>query len=82
MDISVTFVPYDRWPSNSPDLNPLDYGIWNELVQAMNWKRVRSKATLIRELKLAVKKIPVQTILHSVESLPVRLRLILQNKGD
>jgi transposase len=76
------FVPYDRWPPNSPDLNPLDYSIWNELVQTMNWERVRTKATLIRELKLAVKKIPVETVLHSIEKFPVRLRLILKNKGD
>ena len=54
----AAFMAYDRWSSNSRDLNPLDCSIWNELVQAMSWKRVRSKATLIRELKLPVKKNP------------------------
>jgi hypothetical protein len=53
------FVPHYRWFPDSPDLNPLDYSIWNELVQAMNWEHVQTKATLIQELKLAVKKIPV-----------------------
>lgn len=33
----------DRWPPNSPDLNPLDYSVWNEFVQAMNWKKITSK---------------------------------------
>ena len=22
------FIPKDRWPANSPDLNPLDYAVW------------------------------------------------------
>ncbi|CAF1634506.1 unnamed protein product, partial [Didymodactylos carnosus] len=49
-------IPTDRWAPNSPDLNPLDYSIWNELVQAMNYEHVTTKATLIEELKRAVKK--------------------------
>jgi len=81
-DNMPAFVPHDRWSPNSPDLNPLDYSIWNEFVQAMNWEHVRTKATLIQELKLAVKKIPVQNVLHSVEKFTVRLRLILKTKGD
>ncbi|CAF3861205.1 unnamed protein product, partial [Rotaria magnacalcarata] len=32
-----SFILKDRWPANSPDLNPLGYCIWNELVQAMDW---------------------------------------------
>ena len=28
---------------NSPDLNPFDYCIWNEFVQAINWKNVTWK---------------------------------------
>ena len=51
------FLPYDRWPANSPDLNPLDYSIWNELAQNMDWGQNSTKSTLVRELKLAVKKI-------------------------
>ncbi|CAF1182692.1 unnamed protein product, partial [Didymodactylos carnosus] len=50
-------IPTDRWAPNSPDLNPLDYSIWNELVQAMNYEHVTTKATLIEELKRAVKKV-------------------------
>ncbi|CAF4141363.1 unnamed protein product, partial [Rotaria magnacalcarata] len=32
-----SFILKDRWPTNSPDLNPLGYCIWNELVQAIDW---------------------------------------------
>ncbi|CAF4691140.1 unnamed protein product [Rotaria socialis] len=52
-----TFIDEDHWPPNSPDLNPLDYCIWDEFVGHINWNNVQSKVTLIRELKRAVKKI-------------------------
>ncbi|CAF4593564.1 unnamed protein product, partial [Rotaria magnacalcarata] len=25
------FIPKEKWPPNSPELNPLDYSIWNEI---------------------------------------------------
>ena len=55
-DNFLSFIDKDHWPPNSPDLNPLDYCIWNEFAQCLNWKKVSSKATLIDELKCAVKK--------------------------
>ncbi len=57
-------------------LNPLDYSIWNDFVQPMNEEYVRTKATLIRERKLAVKKIPVENVLYSMEKFTVQLRPI------
>jgi hypothetical protein len=30
----------DNWPPNSSDLSRLDYCIWNEFVQSMNWDKV------------------------------------------
>ena len=76
------FLPYDRWPANSPDLNHLDYSIWNELVQNMDWGRISTKSTLVRELKLAVKKKSIEFLLHSIDNFTLRLRQILTNKGD
>ena len=31
-----SFIDKDVWPANSPDLNPLDYYIWDEFTQAIN----------------------------------------------
>ena len=47
----------DHWPPNSPDLNPLDYSIWDEFVKIIDWNKVKSKATLIQQLKSSSKKI-------------------------
>ena len=63
-----SFIDKDHWPPNSPDLNPLDYCIWDEFAQCVNWKKVTSKATLIDELKRAVKKIRQDVVLQSCSS--------------
>ncbi|CAF2116352.1 unnamed protein product [Rotaria magnacalcarata] len=31
-----SFIDKDCWPPNSPDLNPLDYSIWDELANAID----------------------------------------------
>jgi hypothetical protein len=76
------FIPKDRWPPNSLDLSPLDYSLWNELAEAMNWNQVTTKETLINELKHAVKKFHKEKVLHSVLDFTIRLRLIQRNGGD
>jgi hypothetical protein len=76
-----SFISKDRWPPNSPDLNPLDYCIWNELVQAMDWDRVKTKQTLIEELKRSVKKIKQKIVLESCNDFSKRLYRLLRNDG-
>ena len=51
------FMSKDRWPPNSPDLCPLDYGLWNELAESMDWHNIQTKANLIQEIKRSVKTI-------------------------
>lgn len=76
-----SFIDKDHWPPNSPDLNPLDYCIWNELVNAMDWCKISSKDTLIQEIKKGVKKISKDVILKSCDSWTKRLNCILKNDG-
>ena len=38
-----SFIDKYRWPSNSTDLNPLHYSIWEQFVQQMNWNKMQSK---------------------------------------
>ena len=60
-----SFIDKDTWPANSPDLNPLDYCIWDEFAQAINWDKVTSKSSLIVELKRGVKKIHLDAVRES-----------------
>ena len=76
-----SFIPKDRWPANSPDLNPLNYCIWNELVEAMDWSRIKTKLTLIEELKRSIKKVKPETVLESCNDFCKRLYRLLQNDG-
>ena len=52
--------------ANSPDLNPLDYSIWNELAHEVNWDTVTSKTTLISELKPAVRKVSPDVVFEKL----------------
>ena len=76
-----SFIDKDRWPPNSPDLNPLDYSIWHEFGQQINWIKVQSKKTLIQELKLAVKRIRESVVLESCQSWTNRLYRLSKNNG-
>ena len=38
-----SFIDRDHWPLNSPDLNPLDYCIWDKLTHQVNWNTITSK---------------------------------------
>ena len=76
------FLEKADWPANSPDLNPLDYSIWNEIVQGMKWDRVTSKSTLKSQIQLAVKRIRHRVILDSCTNFYTRVRQLACSKGD
>ena len=77
-----SFIGKDHWPPNSPDLNPLDYSIWDEFVKVIDWNKVRSKATLIQHLKSSLKKIRESVIVESCTSWTNRLYRMSQNDGN
>ncbi|CAF2023986.1 unnamed protein product, partial [Rotaria magnacalcarata] len=72
----------DCWPPNSPDLNPLDYSIWDELANAIDWNKVKSKSTLIQQLNSSVKKIRESVVFESCASWTNRLHRVYQNNGN
>ena len=76
------FIAKERWPPNSPDLNPLDYSIWTELVQAINWVKVVSKSTTVKQLQLAVKKIRQDVVLDRCDVWYSRVRSLTKTNGD
>ena len=77
-----SFIDKDHWSPNSPDLNPLDYCVWNEIAQVIKWNTVTSKKTLIVPLKRAVKKISNDVIFESCLSWTNRLYRMFHDKGN
>ena len=75
------FIPKSLWPPNSPDLNPLDFCVWNELVHAMDWRRIVSQATLIREIRRGCGKLKCETVLRSCQSWRKRVLAVLRSDG-
>ena len=41
----------DYEPSNQPDLNSLDYCVWDQFMKVIKWNEVTFKIILIQELK-------------------------------
>ena len=77
-----SFIDTYTWPANSPDLNPLDYCIWDEFVQPINWDKVTSKSSLIAKLKRGVKKIRLGVVRKSCSVWMNRLYCMTQNDGN
>ncbi|CAF2069871.1 unnamed protein product [Rotaria magnacalcarata] len=77
-----SFIDKDHWPPNSPDLNPLDYCIWNEFAQLVKWDTVTSKTTLITALKRAVREISQDVVEKNYASWTNRLHRLSQDKGN
>ena len=64
---------------NSPDLNPLDYCIWDEFAQAINWDNVTLKNS---EVKRGVKKIRLYVVRESCSVWTNRLYRMIENDGN
>jgi len=76
------FFDKSTWPANSPDLNPMDYSIWDEFAQAINWEKATSKTTLIAEVKRGVNKIRPDVVRESCSIWTNRLYRMSKNDGN
>jgi len=67
------------WPAQSPDLNPIEH-LWDELE-----RRLRARPSRQHHLTNALleewSKIPINTPLNLVESLPRRVEAVIAAKG-
>jgi hypothetical protein len=70
-----------EWPATSPDLNPLDYSIWNELKRRACVKKHETVEALKRSLQRAWNQIPQEMIDRAVDDFPNRLRKCIQANG-
>ena len=76
------FISKKLWPLNSSDLCPLDYSLWNELAQCMNWNQIRAKIMLIEGIKRFITKVGRKRLLNSILNFTIRLREIKRNGGN
>lgn len=78
------FIAKSEWPPNSPDLNPLDYHVWDALSEAV-YRQRREKFETIAELKAAIvaawEEVSLTTIKKSILQWKPRLRAVVQADG-
>lgn len=73
-------VPIEDWPSQSPDLNPIE-NLWSQL----NWQLRDRKCSNLNQLFEALQdgwnKLPVNYLIKLADSMPSRLNAVIDNKG-
>ncbi|MCJ8736326.1 hypothetical protein PDJAM_G00258380 [Pangasius djambal] len=70
------------WPAQSPDLNPIEH-LWDELERRLRARpsRPTSVCYLTNALLEEWSKIPINTLLNLVDSLPRRVEAVIAAKG-
>lgn len=69
------------WPSNSPDLNPIE-NVWSYMKSQIRGKSFRSAAALERKIKTIWKHLSPEYAQSLVNSMSDRLNAVLRNDGD
>ena len=68
------------WPSQSPDLNPIEH-LWEVLERQMKGRKPSNKDALFAKIKEEWSKIPLDVLVNLVDSMPRRCAAVTQSKG-
>lgn len=68
------------WPAQSPDLNPIEH-LWQVLKREVRRHKPKNSAEKFRILQEAWEKIPSETLLNLVHSMPRRCQAVLHANG-
>ena len=74
-------LPPDHWPPSSPDLNPLDYGMWSVLKQKVYREKNHTLEQLKRRIKTCWEEINQDTIDSTIDRFRMRVHKMLEAKG-
>lgn len=77
----IDFIRHEDWPSSSPDLNPLDYKIWQYLEEKVCSKSHRNLESLKSSLVIAVAEMDMDVVRTAIDDWPRRLKTCVQNRG-
>ena len=69
-----------EWPSQSPDLNPIE-NLWSILEDRSKKRKVNTKEELIQELRKEWNSLSEDLLLKLSDSMPRRIQAVLAVKG-
>ena len=78
---NIEFWDKNDWPPNSPDLNPLDYGIWGILEGEVYRKPPKSLEALKRRIQETWDQLQITIVNNCIDSFKKRLRKCVDAKG-
>ena len=81
-DSKIPFWTPDMWPPNSPDLNPLDYGIWSMVAQGAVDRRPPSVAALKKRVNAFWRRMDPSKIRAVTRAFRARLERCIDKKGS
>ncbi len=76
-----SFLDKVHWPPNSPDLNPLDYFYWSEVLKNISIGSFSNHEEFKNKIKEACDKVDVEKLQKSVDSFTSRVRKVETLKG-
>lgn len=68
------------WPSQSPDLNPIE-NLWNIVKMQRKKFKATSKDDLFSKIQRIWRELPINTLTKLVESIPTRIQAVIAAKG-
>ncbi len=75
------FIPKERWPPNSPELNPLDYSIWDKISNNVQYEKVTTINDLHREVGKSIKKIEIKYVRDVISVFLRRVRSVIKHES-
>ncbi|CAK1587633.1 unnamed protein product [Parnassius mnemosyne] len=77
----IDFIRHEDWPSSSPDLNPLDYKIWQHLEEKARSNPNPNLESLKTSLIKAAADIDMDLVRAAINDWPRRLKACIKNHG-
>ena len=75
------YIPPEMWPPNSPDLNPVDYGIWESFMRKVYKKKISDVETLKTALEEVWEEFPQSEINEIIDRFRKRCNKVKAVKG-
>jgi DDE superfamily endonuclease len=69
-----------EWPSQSPDLNPIEH-LWEHLDRQLTGRKPSNKDDLFEKMKVAWNEIPLDVVINLVDSMPRPCQAVINARG-